>query len=135
MRVPGQLTETLLTLIEVSVHWPTSGLDGPLPNVPCGKRRSKSEKSVSPPQPTPSTADEARIKAREKPQSIRRIAFILLGTAGGAEGIISICRKAPCPAKLRGPSPQGSKMSDKNRTYEAFYIVRPEFSDSEVQKI
>lgn len=26
-------------------------------------------------------------------------------------------------------------MSDKNRTYEAFYIVRPEFSDSEVQKI
>ena len=26
-------------------------------------------------------------------------------------------------------------MSDKNRQYEAFYIVRPEFSDSDVQKI
>ena len=26
-------------------------------------------------------------------------------------------------------------MSDKNRTYEAFYIVRPDFSDSDVQKI
>lgn len=26
-------------------------------------------------------------------------------------------------------------MSEKNRTYEAFYIVRPEFSDSDVQKI
>ena len=26
-------------------------------------------------------------------------------------------------------------MTDKNRTYEAFYIVRPEFSDGDVQKI
>jgi len=26
-------------------------------------------------------------------------------------------------------------MSDKNRTYEAFYIIRPDFSDSDVQKI
>ena len=26
-------------------------------------------------------------------------------------------------------------MSDKNRTYEAFYIVRPDFSDTDVQKI
>ena len=26
-------------------------------------------------------------------------------------------------------------MSEKNRSYEAFYIVKPEFTDSEVQKI